>query len=99
MQHVLAEVTEHMAQQHSAHKSLEKLRAENESLALKEKDRKVQHLVICSVKWVQACYLQIQHLKTELRQAKHDSKHDQMQIGNLELETVLLKSQRKEQER
>jgi len=41
VQHVLAEVTEHMAQQHSAHKSLEKLRAENESLALKEKERKV----------------------------------------------------------
>ena len=41
MQHVLAEVTDHMAQQHSAHKSLEKLRAENESLAIKEKDRKV----------------------------------------------------------
>jgi len=30
-----------MAQQHSAHKSLEKLRAENETLALKEKERKV----------------------------------------------------------
>ena len=41
VQHVLAEVTEHMAQQHSAHKSLEKLRAENESLAIKEKERKV----------------------------------------------------------
>lgn len=43
--------------------------------------------------------LQIQHLKTELRQAKHDLKHDQMHIGNLELETALLKSQKKEQDR
>ena len=43
--------------------------------------------------------LQIHHLKTELRQAKHDLKHDQMHIGNLELETALLKSQKKDQER
>jgi len=50
VQHVLAEVTEHMAQQHSAHKSLEKLRAENESLALKEKERKVLHYsTLCDI--------------------------------------------------
>lgn len=36
-----------MAQQHSAHKSLEKLRVENESLALKEKDRKVCLTDVC----------------------------------------------------
>lgn len=38
---MLAEVTEHMEQQYSAHRYLEKLRAENESIALKEKERKV----------------------------------------------------------
>ena len=41
MQKVLAEVTEHMEQQYSAHKYLEKLRVENESIALKEKERVV----------------------------------------------------------
>lgn len=41
MQRVLAEVTDHMEQQYSAHRYLEKLRTENESIALKEKERTV----------------------------------------------------------
>ena len=41
LQRVLKEVTEHMEEQYSAHHYLEKLRADNESLAMKEKDRKV----------------------------------------------------------
>ncbi len=41
MQRVLAEVTQHMEQQYSSHRYLEKLRAENETMALQEKDRKV----------------------------------------------------------
>ena len=41
LQRVLAEVTDHMEQQYSAHQYLEKLRSENESLALKEKERQV----------------------------------------------------------
>lgn len=41
MQRMLAEVTDHMEQQYSAHKYLEKLRSENESIALKEKERLV----------------------------------------------------------
>ena len=41
MQRILKEVTEHMEEQYSAHHYLEKLRSDNESLAMKEKDRKV----------------------------------------------------------
>ena len=41
MQRMLAEVTGHMEQQYSAHKYLEKLRVENQTIALTEKDRKV----------------------------------------------------------
>ena len=41
MQKVLAEVTEHMEQQYSAHRYLEKLRTENEAIVLKEKERAV----------------------------------------------------------
>ena len=41
MQRVLADVTRHMEQQYLAQKSLEKLRADNETLALRQKDRKV----------------------------------------------------------
>lgn len=40
-QHVLSDVTRHMEQQYLAQKSLEKLRAENEALAIRQKDRKV----------------------------------------------------------
>ena len=46
LQRVLAEVTEHMEQQYSAHRYLEKLRAENETIALKEKERKVCHIIV-----------------------------------------------------
>lgn len=45
MQRVLAEVTDHMEQQYSAHKYLEKLRTDNESIALKEKERTVSLLI------------------------------------------------------
>ena len=51
LQRVLAEVTDHMEQQYSAHQYLERLRSENESLALKEKDRQVRwmaYLVLTS---------------------------------------------------
>ena len=41
MQRVLADVTRHMEQQYLAQKSLEKLRADNEALAIRQKDRKV----------------------------------------------------------
>ena len=41
MQRVLAEVTEHMEQQYSAHKYLDKLRSENEMINIKEKERLV----------------------------------------------------------
>lgn len=47
MQRVLADVTRHMEQQYLAQKSLEKLRADNETLALRQKDRKVG--LCCSV--------------------------------------------------
>lgn len=43
MQRVLAEVTDHMQQQYTAHRYLEKLRNENEGIALKEKERVVSH--------------------------------------------------------
>lgn len=46
MQKVLAEVTDHMEQQHSAHRYLEKLRMENEAIVLKEKDRAVRSCFI-----------------------------------------------------
>ena len=46
LQRVLAEVTDHMEQQYSAHQYLEKLRSENESLALKEKERQVELFVL-----------------------------------------------------
>ena len=42
MQRVLAEVTDHMEQQYSAHKYLEKLRTENEVIAIKEKEKTVR---------------------------------------------------------
>lgn len=41
MQKVLAEVTDHMEQQYSSHRYLEKLRTDNECIALKEKERTV----------------------------------------------------------
>ena len=41
MQRVLAEVTDHMEQQYSAHNYLEKLRTENEAMAIKERERQV----------------------------------------------------------
>ena len=41
LQRVLSEVTQHMEQQYSAHYYLEKMRIENEAMALKEKDRQV----------------------------------------------------------
>lgn len=44
LQRVLKEVTEHMEEQYTAHHYLEKLRADNETLAMKEKDRKIGHL-------------------------------------------------------
>ena len=43
MQKVLAEVTDHMEQQYSAHKALDKLRADNETVAIKEKERMVRN--------------------------------------------------------
>lgn len=46
MQNVLAEVTDHMEQQYSAHRYLEKLRSENENIALKEKERTVRNRAI-----------------------------------------------------
>lgn len=39
---MLAEVTDHMEQQYSAHNYLEKLRTENEAMANKEQKRQVQ---------------------------------------------------------
>ena len=42
MQRVLAEVTDHMEQQYTAHRYLEKLRTENEGIAIKEKERMVR---------------------------------------------------------
>lgn len=45
MQKVLAEVTDHMEQQHTAHRYLEKLRTENEGIVLKEKERLVRKVV------------------------------------------------------
>lgn len=42
MQKVLAEVTDHMEQQYSAHRYLEKLRSENENIAMREKERTVR---------------------------------------------------------
>ena len=44
IQRVLAEVTDHMEQQYSAHRYLEKLRSENENIALKEKERTVRKI-------------------------------------------------------
>ena len=41
MQKVLAEVTDHMEKQYSAHQYLERLRSENENVAIKEKERVV----------------------------------------------------------
>ena len=41
MQRVLAEVTEHMEQQYSAHRYLEKLRLQNEAMSVQEKERQV----------------------------------------------------------
>ena len=41
MQRILAEVTEHMEQQYSAHRYLEKLRSENEAMSVQEKERQV----------------------------------------------------------
>lgn len=49
LQRVLAEVTDHMEQQYSAHQYLEKLRSENESLALKEKERQVAFAKVLNV--------------------------------------------------
>ena len=46
MQRMLSEVTHHMEQQYTAHRNLEKLRTENEKLALRQKDRKVSFLTI-----------------------------------------------------
>ena len=44
MQKVLAEVTDHMEQQYTAHRYLEKLRTENEGIVIKEKERMVRTL-------------------------------------------------------
>ena len=44
-------MTDHMEQQHTAHKYLESLRSENERIVLKEKDREV-----CSLSAMH-CYL------------------------------------------
>ncbi len=46
MQKVLAEVTDHMEQQYSAHQYLERLRSDNEGVALKEKERVVRSFLI-----------------------------------------------------
>ena len=45
-QRILSEVTDHMEQQHTAHKYLESLRLENERIVLKEKEREVRASVV-----------------------------------------------------
>lgn len=49
MQRILAEVTEHMEEQYTSHKYLEKLQAENEAVALQERDRKVNSSILTVV--------------------------------------------------
>ena len=46
MQKVLAEVTDHMEKQYSHHQKLERLRSENETIALREKERVVRSLTL-----------------------------------------------------
>lgn len=41
MKQVLSELADHMEQQHTAHKYLEKLHSENEAMVLREKDKEV----------------------------------------------------------
>ena len=48
MKRVLAEVTGHMEQQYSNQRYLDKLRADNEAMALLEKERQVQCHYYCS---------------------------------------------------
>ena len=42
LKHILAEVTEHMEQQYSNQRYLDKLRADNEAVAMLERERKVR---------------------------------------------------------
>ena len=49
MQKMLAEVTDHMEQQYTAHRYLERLRTENEGIMLKEKERLVREALVCYV--------------------------------------------------
>ena len=107
-QRVLSEVTDHMEQQHTAHKYLESLRSENERIVLKEKEREVcasvftlpcvihtYVLVQLNLNWVS----QISQLKTELAHKKHEGKQDKMRMQHLEVEARHLKAQRKDHER
>ena len=46
MKRVLAEVTDHMEQQYSNQRYLDKLRADNETMALLERERQVGTLIL-----------------------------------------------------
>ena len=105
LQRVLAEVTDHMEQQYSAHQYLEKLRSENESLALKEKERQVGDYSVLAVNNTNIAltgqissifFPKIANLKGELRHKKLELKQEKLQVESLELEARYLRSRHKE---
>jgi chromosome segregation ATPase len=99
LQKILSEVTEHMEQQYTAHSYLEKLRADNETLAIKEKDRKIGHLknelkaqkkeLKKEKLQVETLAMEAQYLKT--RQKEHE-KSKQMVESRLERVSDMLSS-------
>ena len=93
-----------MEQQYSAHQYLEKLRSENESLALKEKERQVGsysvlglNTIIALTRFNPLCFgPKIASLKGELRHKKLELKQEKLQVESLELEAKYLRSRHKE---
>ena len=89
-----------MEEQHTAHHYLEKLRKENESIALKEKDHQVLTRVLIIIISLDQIIIflvnnafQIDHLKTQVKRKKQELKKDRLRIESLEIESRFLKSQ------
>ncbi|XP_064391046.1 trichohyalin-like isoform X3 [Halichondria panicea] len=83
VQRLLSKVTQHLEQQHIAHKymHLESLRLENEKIVLEKRER------------------EITQLRSELCNKKQESEQDKMHMQHMKVETRHLKAQQKDQEK
>jgi hypothetical protein len=95
---VLAEVTGHMEQQYSNQRYLDKLRADNEAMALLEKERQVHYCSLLSLYNNNIVTMEIGQLKTELKQKKQEVKQDRLQIEKLTTESKHLQHKHREHE-